>query len=118
MYYLQLIALILGVIYLDQDYKSQDGVMNVNGALFLILSNMTFQTMFAVINVSVRLTLGNRRTHPNAQSVSIVCSGDKTSNTMWKLNLLSRNNHNVIKNNVIKEGRLCRTLMTLVMKMA
>jgi len=25
--------------------------MNINGALFLILTNMTFQNMFAVINV-------------------------------------------------------------------
>ncbi len=39
------------MIYLDQDYKSQEGVMNINGALFLILTNMTFQNTFAVINV-------------------------------------------------------------------
>ncbi len=47
----QLIAVVLGVIYLDQDYLSQEGVMNINGALFLILTNMTFQNSFAVINV-------------------------------------------------------------------
>lgn len=46
----QAIALILGVVYLDQDVNQQ-GVMNINGALFLILTNMTFQNMFGVVNV-------------------------------------------------------------------
>ena len=46
-----MIALVLGIIYLDQEYD-QEGVMNINGALFLILTNMTFQNMFGVVTVS------------------------------------------------------------------
>lgn len=44
------IALVLGVIYLGQE-TNQAGVMNINGALFLLLTNTTFQNMFAVVNV-------------------------------------------------------------------
>lgn len=44
------IALVLGVIYLGQE-ENQEGIMNINGALFLLLTNTTFQNMFAVINV-------------------------------------------------------------------
>jgi hypothetical protein len=51
---LQVIALVLGVIYLNQDYN-QAGVMNINGALFLLLTNTTFQNMFAVVNVSFHI---------------------------------------------------------------
>ena len=43
-------SLFLGIIYLDQEL-TQEGVMNINGALFLILTNMTFQNMFGVVNV-------------------------------------------------------------------
>ena len=49
-----MIALVLGVIYLNQE-MDQAGVMNINGALFLLLTNTTFQNMFAVVQVS-RLT--------------------------------------------------------------
>ena len=45
-----MIALILGVIYLRQDID-QEGVMNVNGALFLFLLNATWVNVFAVANV-------------------------------------------------------------------
>jgi len=45
-----LISLLLGVIYLGQDYD-RAGIMNINGALFLLLTNMTFQNMFAVVQV-------------------------------------------------------------------
>lgn len=48
---IQVIALILGAIYFGQELD-QKGVMNLNGALFLFLTNMTFQNVFAVINVS------------------------------------------------------------------
>lgn len=44
------IALVLGVIYLGQK-EDQNGIMNINGALFLLLTNTTFQNMFAVVNV-------------------------------------------------------------------
>lgn len=46
-----MVAVLLGVIYLQQDL-TQEGVQNINGALFLFLTNMTFQNAFAVINVS------------------------------------------------------------------
>ena len=47
---LQIIALILGVIYYGQE-NNQSGIMNINGALFLLLTNMSFSNMFAVVNV-------------------------------------------------------------------
>ncbi|XP_015906784.1 protein white isoform X2 [Parasteatoda tepidariorum] len=43
------IALILGLVYLNQSYDEK-GVMNINGALFLLLMNLTFQNMFSVVN--------------------------------------------------------------------
>jgi hypothetical protein len=45
-----MISLLIGVIYFGQQ-MDQDGVMNINGALFIFLTNMTFQNIFAVINV-------------------------------------------------------------------
>lgn len=46
-----MVALLIGVIFFGQ-VLDQDGVMNMNGSLFLFLTNMTFQNVFAVINVS------------------------------------------------------------------
>ncbi len=46
-----MIALILGVIYFGQEY-SQANVMNINGAIFMMISNLNFQNTFAVIHVS------------------------------------------------------------------
>lgn len=48
----QFIALLFGLIYLNQEL-TQEGVMNINGVLFLFLTNMTFQQVFGVVNVSV-----------------------------------------------------------------
>ncbi|KAJ8980924.1 hypothetical protein NQ317_011566, partial [Molorchus minor] len=45
-----MIAFILGAIYYGQ-INDQEGVMNINGVLFIFLTNMTFQNVFAVINV-------------------------------------------------------------------
>nr|XP_012233125.1 PREDICTED: protein white isoform X1 [Linepithema humile] len=45
-----MVSLLIGVIYFGQR-MDQDGVMNINGALFIFLTNMTFQNVFAVINV-------------------------------------------------------------------
>ncbi|KAG8037763.1 hypothetical protein G9C98_005974 [Cotesia typhae] len=47
---LQMVSLLIGVIYYGQKLD-QDGVMNINGALFIFLTNMTFQNVFAVITV-------------------------------------------------------------------
>ncbi|XP_018021065.1 protein white [Hyalella azteca] len=44
-----LIAVLLGIIYFQQT-PSQDSVTNINGAIFLLLTNMTFQNVFGVIN--------------------------------------------------------------------
>ncbi|KAF2358413.1 ABC-2 type transporter [Trinorchestia longiramus] len=44
-----LIAVLLGIIYFQQT-PSQDTVTNINGAIFLLLTNMTFQNVFGVIN--------------------------------------------------------------------
>lgn len=46
-----MVALLIGIIFYGQ-ILDQDGVMNMNGSLFLFLTNMTFQNVFAVINVS------------------------------------------------------------------
>lgn len=45
-----MVSILIGVIYFGQNLD-QDGVMNINGAIFMFLTNMTFQNIFAVINV-------------------------------------------------------------------
>lgn len=50
-----MVAVLIGLIFLNQPL-TQVGVMNINGAIFLFLTNMTFQNVFAVINVSVNCT--------------------------------------------------------------
>ncbi|KAK0160941.1 hypothetical protein PV328_008291 [Microctonus aethiopoides] len=45
-----MVSLLIGLIYYGQRLD-QDGVMNINGALFIFLTNMTFQNVFAVISV-------------------------------------------------------------------
>lgn len=45
-----ILSALIGVIYYGQELN-QDGVMNINGALFIFLTNMTFQNVFSVINV-------------------------------------------------------------------
>jgi len=50
------IALILGAVYFGQELSGEEnakgeGIMNINGVLFLLITNMTFSNMFAVINV-------------------------------------------------------------------
>lgn len=49
-----MVSLLIGIIFYGQ-VLDQDGVMNMNGALFLFLTNMTFQNVFAVINVSLKI---------------------------------------------------------------
>lgn len=46
-----MVAVLIGLIFLGQQL-TQVGVMNINGAIFLFLTNMTFQNVFATINVS------------------------------------------------------------------
>lgn len=46
-----MVAMLIGILYFGQ-VVDQDGVMNINGALFVCLTNMTFQNMFAVVHVS------------------------------------------------------------------
>jgi hypothetical protein len=48
---MQVLSAVVGIIYYGQE-MNQDGVMNINGALFTFLTNMTFQNVFAVISVS------------------------------------------------------------------
>ena len=47
-----MIAVILGIIYLGQDYRTKEGIRNITGALFLMLTNQTFSNMFPVVQVS------------------------------------------------------------------
>jgi hypothetical protein len=49
-----MVSVLVGVIYYGQELN-QDGVMNINGAIFIFLTNMTFQNVFAVINVSTAI---------------------------------------------------------------
>lgn len=49
-----MVSILIGVIFFGQ-HLDQDGVMNINGAIFMFLTNMTFQNIFAVINVSTVL---------------------------------------------------------------
>lgn len=53
---IQVIALIMGIVYWQQQLD-QRGVMNINGALFLLLTNMTFQNAMAVVNVWTTLSI-------------------------------------------------------------
>lgn len=45
-----MVSLFIGALYFGQTL-TESGVMNINGALFIFLTNMTFQNVFAVINV-------------------------------------------------------------------
>ncbi|XP_058798504.1 protein white isoform X1 [Phymastichus coffea] len=45
-----MVSILIGIIYMNQKLN-EDGVMNINGVLFIFLTNMTFQNVFAVINV-------------------------------------------------------------------
>lgn len=47
-----MISVMVSVLYFGQE-TNQDGVMNINGAIFIFLTSMTFQNVFAVINVSL-----------------------------------------------------------------
>lgn len=47
--------MMLGLFYWNQDYD-QRGMMNINGALYLLLVNLTVQNSFAVVNVSCQLS--------------------------------------------------------------
>ena len=54
--FLQFLALLLGVLFLGQDDNNtydQAGIMNVNGALYNIIINLTFTNMFAVVAVII-----------------------------------------------------------------
>ncbi|XP_050505521.1 protein white isoform X3 [Diabrotica virgifera virgifera] len=43
-------SLLIGMIYYGQELN-EEGVMNINGVLFIFLTNMTFQNVYAVIHV-------------------------------------------------------------------
>lgn len=47
----QVIGLLAGLIYLNQEYD-QTGINNINGALFLLLTQTSFSNAFGVVNVS------------------------------------------------------------------
>lgn len=55
-----MVAILIGLIFLGQQL-TQVGVMNINGAIFLFLTNMTFQNVFATINVSLRIKPGQKK---------------------------------------------------------
>ncbi|XP_059178882.1 protein white-like [Physella acuta] len=50
------LAIVLGLVYFQLDVN-QKGVMNINGAIFLLITNTSFSNMFAVVN-SFPLELG------------------------------------------------------------
>ncbi|KAK2701231.1 protein white-like isoform X2 [Artemia franciscana] len=48
------IALLVAAIYWGQDVTTSAGVQNISGALFIFLTNMTFQNVFGVVDVFTR----------------------------------------------------------------
>lgn len=52
MVYFQLIAALVALIYQGQTLTFVD-IQNIQGALFIFLTNMTFQNVFGVVNVSM-----------------------------------------------------------------
>ena len=48
----QVSALITGLIFLRQPYN-QKGIMNINGAYFIMLIQVSYTNMIAVLNVSI-----------------------------------------------------------------
>jgi hypothetical protein len=54
---LQVLSVLIGVVFFGQELN-QDGVMNINGAIFIFLTNMTFQNTFAVVTVSTVKSFG------------------------------------------------------------
>lgn len=46
------VALLLGIVYWRQQLD-QKGIMNINGAIFILIINLTFMNVFSVINVCV-----------------------------------------------------------------
>lgn len=63
-----MVAFLIGLIYFGQEL-TEDGVMNINGALFIFLTNMTFQNVFAVITVS---------------KITIIYFDNYHTNSLWK----------------------------------
>ena len=47
-----MLATIFGLIYLQQE-NDQTAVQNINGVLFLVITNASFSYLFAVLNVGV-----------------------------------------------------------------
>lgn len=45
-----MIAVIFGLIFLNQDYSKPGVIQNVNGVCFLLITNSSFSFLFAVIN--------------------------------------------------------------------
>ena len=50
----QVIAIIIGILFVDQDYN-KEGIMNVNGALFMMIVDQSFSNMLFVMNVSYHI---------------------------------------------------------------
>ena len=48
---LQFVAGLIALIFQGQETRVED-IMNINGALFILLTNITFQNVYAVVNVS------------------------------------------------------------------
>ncbi|XP_015785598.1 protein white isoform X2 [Tetranychus urticae] len=65
------ISLLLGLIYWRQEYN-QEGIMNINGALFILLANITFTNVFAVVNTfCLELPIFIREHNNGLYSVSV-----------------------------------------------
>jgi hypothetical protein len=53
----QFVAALLALIYKGQTITDADDIMNINGALFILLTNATFQNVYAVVNVCIAIFL-------------------------------------------------------------
>lgn len=72
------IALLFGLIYLRLNYD-QSGVQNLNGVLFLLLTNTSFSNMFAVLNVILFFSFDKKKINQFINDfISIAISGRDT----------------------------------------
>lgn len=57
---LQFISLLIGVIYLGQE-MDQEGIQNINGFIFMLITSLTFSSVFPVANVRTGLNYINTK---------------------------------------------------------
>ena len=88
MIHFQLLGLVLGTLYFGQE-NTQEGVQNINGGLFLILSSLTFSTANGVINVSLVCFVVDLRIAVRLTRTELRNSNNKTVPNLTRPNAVS-----------------------------